>query len=46
MCIKPKVTYDEPFAEFDDHEIRDALGKGLAEFNKKCSYFVLSVFMR
>ena len=38
MCIKPKDTYDEPFAEFDEQEKRDALGKGLAEFNKKCSF--------
>lgn len=29
MCIKPKDTYDEPFAEFDEQEKRDALGKGL-----------------
>ena len=35
MCKKPKDTYDEPFAEFDEQEKRDALGIGLAEFNKK-----------
>ena len=29
MCIKPKDAYDEPFAEFDEQEKRDALGKGL-----------------
>ena len=46
MCIKPKDTYDEPFAEFDEQEKRDALGKGLAEFNKKRSFFALSIFMR
>ena len=46
MCIKPKDTYDEPFAEFETHEMRDITGKGLAEFNKKSSFFALSVFMR
>lgn len=29
MCLKPKLNYDEPFAEFDEQEQRDALGKGL-----------------
>lgn len=46
MCIKPKATYNEPFAEFDEQEKREALGKGLAEFNKKRWLFVLPVFMR
>ena len=32
MCIKPKDTYDEPFAEFDEQEKRDALGEGLFWF--------------
>ena len=38
MCIKPKDTYNEPFAEFDEQEKRDALGKGLAEFNKNARF--------
>ena len=29
MCLKPKLNYEEPFAEFDNQEKRDALGKGL-----------------
>ena len=29
MCVKPKDTYEEPFAEFEEQEQRDALGKGL-----------------
>ena len=41
MCIKFKDTYDEPFAEFDEQEKRDALGKGLAEFNKKMLVFCI-----
>ena len=40
MYIKPKDTNDEPFAEFDEQEKRDALGKGLAEFNKKTLVFL------
>ena len=29
MCLKPEYTYEEPFAEFEEQEKRDALGKGL-----------------
>lgn len=29
MCIKIQDTYEEPFAEFEEQEQRDALGKGL-----------------
>ena len=29
MCLKPKVNYEEPFAEFEEQEKREALGKGL-----------------
>ena len=38
MCIKFKDTYDEAFAKFDEQEKRDALGKGLSEFNKKARF--------
>ena len=29
MCLKPKFTYGEPFADFEEQEKRDTLGKGL-----------------
>ena len=29
MCLKPKMNYEELFAEFEEQEKRDALGKGL-----------------
>ena len=29
MCLKQKLNYEEPFAEFDKQEQRVALGKGL-----------------
>ena len=29
MCLKPKMIYEELFAEFEEQEKRDALGKGL-----------------
>ena len=38
MCIKSKDTYDEPFAEFNEQEKRDTLGKGLFLFVKNDNY--------
>ena len=29
MCLKPKFTYGEAFADFEEQEKRDTLGKGL-----------------
>lgn len=29
MCLKPEYTYEEAFAEFEEQEKRDGLGKGL-----------------